>query len=222
LRASASILRSIELVGELLHRRRLGALGNAIVERLERDASSSKLTLEVLVTVEAELAVVREVGAELDEERTEVAIDAVEVVLVDHRGRLDEPRVALPAARIFATLGPDHRGALLRLADEENALLRSKLGQVALGDIVLALVPLEGDEVDALTFRESLDGLDEFSRHRGHQRGRGEVEAAVVPEEPGHALLSLKDRDVQVAVHPVDALELQGDVLIENFGDAAC
>jgi hypothetical protein len=36
------------------------------------------------VAVDAELAVVRKVGAKLDEERAEVLVYAVEVVLVDH------------------------------------------------------------------------------------------------------------------------------------------
>jgi hypothetical protein len=41
-------------------------------------------------------------------------------------------------------------------------------------------------------------------------------------EEPGNALLGLQNGDVQVAVHPVDTLELERDMLIENIGDAAC
>ena len=40
--------------------------------------------------------------------------------------------------------------------------------------------------------------------------------------EVGDARLSLEDRHVQVEVHPVDALDLQGGVLVENLGHAAC
>src|ERR1035437_3090018 len=42
---------------------------------------------------QAQLGVVGEVGAELDEERPEVLVHAVEVEVVDHPGRLHDPRV---------------------------------------------------------------------------------------------------------------------------------
>jgi hypothetical protein len=46
-----------------------------------------------------------EVGAELDEERAEVFVHAVEVEMVDHPGRLHDPRVgtALAVATFLGT-----------------------------------------------------------------------------------------------------------------------
>ncbi|MNC93277.1 hypothetical protein D3C83_98650 [compost metagenome] len=73
----------VELVGKLLHQLRIGTGSDAVVEGLEVDATTCEATLEILVTVEAELAVVGKIGAELQEERPEVAGVAVKVVLVD-------------------------------------------------------------------------------------------------------------------------------------------
>jgi hypothetical protein len=56
---------------------RLRSTDQAVVERLVADAVTSELALEVFVTVDAELAVVREVRAELDEERTKVSVDTM-------------------------------------------------------------------------------------------------------------------------------------------------
>ena len=58
---------------------------DAVVQRLEGDAFLGQLPLDVLVPVDAQLGVVGEVGAELEEEGAEVVVDAVEVEVVDHR-----------------------------------------------------------------------------------------------------------------------------------------
>lgn len=42
---------------------------------------------------------------------------------------------------------------------------------------------------------------------------------AVVPEEADHTALRLQLGHVGVEVHAVDALDLQGDVLVEDLGD---
>jgi len=49
------------------------------------------LALEIFVAVDAELGIVGKVGAELQEERPEFFVDAIEIVVVDHRGRFHEP-----------------------------------------------------------------------------------------------------------------------------------
>ena len=58
----------------------VGAAQDAVVQGLEGDPFLGQLSLDVLVAVDAELGVVGEVGAELEEERAEVLVDAVEVV----------------------------------------------------------------------------------------------------------------------------------------------
>jgi hypothetical protein len=79
------------------------------------------------VAVEAQLGVVGEVGAELEEERAEVGIDGVDVELVDHPGGAHDPRIGL-AGRVPAALGAKHRGLLLRPPDEQHPLLPIETG----------------------------------------------------------------------------------------------
>ena len=86
-------LRRVQAGGDAPHARRVGATQDAVVERLEGDALLGQLALEVLVAVDAQLGVVREVRAELDEQRPEVLVHEVHVVVVDHRRRRRQPRV---------------------------------------------------------------------------------------------------------------------------------
>jgi len=112
-----------------------------------------------VVTVEAEPGVVGEVGAELDEERAEVGVDAVEVEVVDHPGGLDDPRVG-PARGVVPFLGPEQRRLLLGPADEDHALSapgRLEPGQVLVHHVVLALAPGEVHPRDLLLAGETVD-----------------------------------------------------------------
>src|SRR6185503_10925356 len=70
---------------------------------------------------EAQLGVVREVGAELHKERAEIGVDAVEVELVDQPAGLDDPRVGITIG-VAAFLGAKQGGLLLRTADEQHPL----------------------------------------------------------------------------------------------------
>ena len=102
---------------DLLSQEYLGASG----VRAIRDAPLRQLPLQVLVPVDAQLRVVREVRTELQEERPEVVVEHVEVEVVHHRRRVDQPRVDRPG-RAPAALSALHPCLLLRLADVEHAL----------------------------------------------------------------------------------------------------
>ena len=130
-----------EVVAELLQSSGVGAAQDAIVEGLKRDPFLGQLSLDVLVSVDAELGVIGEIGAELDEERAEVLVEAVEVVVVDHRRTSHDPGVGLPCVGIAALLGAKDGRLLLRLAHEDDPLVAVELGVVLLGDVVLALLP---------------------------------------------------------------------------------
>jgi hypothetical protein len=166
-----------------------------------------------VVTVEAEPGVVGEVGAELDEERAEVGVDAVEVEVVDHPGGLDDPRVG-PARGVVPFLGPEQRRLLLGPADEDHALSapgRLEPGQVLMHHVVLVLVPGEVHPRDLLLAGETVDRGGEAVGNLAQRRGRGDRQPQLpvdVPDQPGRVL---KVRDVHVQVHPVDALDLEGD-----------
>jgi hypothetical protein len=58
---------------------RVGAREDAVIQSFEGDAFLDELPLDVFVTVDAKLGVVREIRAELQKERAEVVVDAVEI-----------------------------------------------------------------------------------------------------------------------------------------------
>ena len=64
-----------QAVAKLLQALGVGAGKDAVVQGLEGDAFLGQLPLDVFVAVDAQLGVVREVGAELQEERAEVFVD---------------------------------------------------------------------------------------------------------------------------------------------------
>src|ERR1035438_6861543 len=70
-----------------------------------------------------------EVRAELEEERSEVLVHAVEVVVVDHSGGLHDPRVG-PALAVAEIGRASCRGLLLGPADEHHTLGTREPSQV--------------------------------------------------------------------------------------------
>ena len=69
-----------EAVAESLQPRGISTREDAVVQRLEGDPFPGQLPFDVLMAVETELGVVGEVGTELDEKRTEVAVYAIEML----------------------------------------------------------------------------------------------------------------------------------------------
>src|SRR3712207_181825 len=176
------------------------------LQRLIGDTFPGQLALEVLVPIEAQLGVVRKVGAELEEERAELAINAVEVILIDQGGGAHQPRVGLAGGGMAPALGAEDRRFLLGLADEQHALLAREGGAVSSGEIILALPLGEGDERDALLLGKALNGGHERPADRLHQGCGGDRLAPVLPEEADHAQLPLQLGHVDIEVQPVDAL----------------
>jgi hypothetical protein len=86
---------------------------------------------------------------------------------------------------------------------------------------LFALVAGEGDERDTLGRHEPMDGRDEALADRVHERRGRKRLPAVVAEEADDPAFALELRDVDVAVHAVDALHLPGDVLADDLGDGA-
>jgi hypothetical protein len=209
-----------EPVGQGLGSGWIGTGGDAIVQGLEGDAGMAELALEELVAVETELGVVGEVAAELEKERPEVAVADIKVPLVDHGGGADNPGVG-GAVVGAASLGAEDADLFLGLADEDDAVLDLGGGKETLGEVILALVLLEGDERNTVRLGEILKPADEILGHRIHQGGGGEAVAAMEAPEVGDGLVGLEPGDVEVEVHPVDALEFEGDVFVEDLGDGA-
>ena len=82
-----------ELVADPLQRGGIADRGEAVIQRLEPDAGFGCLTLRPVVAVDAQLGVIGKVGAELEEERAEIIVHAVEVEVVNHPGGLHDPRI---------------------------------------------------------------------------------------------------------------------------------
>jgi len=184
------------------------------------DPSQLELALDVLVPIDAQLRVVREVGAELQQERPEVTIHGVEVVLIHHGRRTVQPGVRGSRRRIPSPLRPEDRGLLLRLAYEEQALIASEACPVLRRDVVLALLPLEADDVELLGAGEVFQCPHESLGHRRHQRRRGEPIPPTLAKEPGNPSLGLQDRDHRIQVHAIDPLDLQRHVVTQDLGNA--
>src|SRR5206468_570098 len=141
--------------------------------------------LGVLVAVDAQLGVVGEVRAELQEEGAKVLIEAVEVEVVDHGRGLDDPGVLLTGARVGALLGAENGGLLLGLADEEDAFVAWELEPILQGHVLLALSFGESEQGNLLLVDEVLDGGDEVLADGVHEDGGSKGVAAVKAEEGG-------------------------------------
>jgi len=186
--------------------------GEPVVQLLERDAPLGGLPFRVFVTVDDHPTVVGEVGAELDHERAEVVVDAIDVEVVGHPVLLGDPREHRARIRVAPLAGTPHPGLLLGDSDEQDPLIAVELGKVLQRHVVLALARLEADPVDACFVGEAVHRGDKRFRDRLHQRPRRERLATVVLEEADHPKFPLQLRYVQVQVHPIDGLNLQGDV----------
>jgi hypothetical protein len=71
-----------------------------------------------------------------------------------------------------------------------------------------------------MLFGETLHCRYERFRHWVHQSGGGEFVTAVTAEKLRDSALTLEPRHVDLEVHPVDALQLKGQMVIQYLGDA--
>ena len=85
--------------------------------------------------------------------------------------------------------------------------------------VVLALVLDEVDPRHLGRFRERVDRGDEPVTDRGQRRGRGDRQAQMLLEIADHTTHMLQPRLIDVAIHPVDALDLEDDMVGEDLGD---
>jgi hypothetical protein len=84
-----------------------GTAEDAVVERLIGDRLLRELTLGVFMAVQAQLGVIREIATELEKERREIPVDGVDVVVVHHCRRFDDPRGRLAGPRATPLLGAE-------------------------------------------------------------------------------------------------------------------
>jgi hypothetical protein len=65
---------------------------------------------------------------------------------------------------------------------------------------------------------ETVDGGHEVLGHRIHERRRSEGHPPVPLEEPHHPARPHQLGLVEVEVHPIDALQLEHDMVVEHVG----
>ena len=190
--------------------------GEPVVQRLERDASLGGLTLRPVVAVDAQLGVIRKVGAELEEERAEIVVVAIEIEVVDHPSGGHYPRVGI-AIGVAAALGAKQLGLLLRPPDEQHTLLGGEAGQVLVHDIVLALALRKVDPRNTVGAGESVHRGAERVGDLRQRRGRGDRQPQPplqVADQPD-GILQL--RNIDVAVHPVHAVHLEDHMVGQDI-----
>jgi len=209
----------VQAVTDGLSAGRVGTGQQAVVERVVGDALPRQRPLEILMPVHAELGVVREVRAEREEEGAEVAVHAVDVIMVDHGGGLDHPGIGLARVRVAPFLRAHDRCLLLRLADEKHPLLPREPRQVRCRHLILALPLGEGEQRDTLPAGEPLQDGDEGARDGVHQRRGGERGPPLRPEEVRHPGRTLQARHVHVEVHAINALDFQSHMLPQDRRD---
>jgi hypothetical protein len=194
-----------------LQRGRVVAGSKAVVQGLKADAGLGRLPLGPVVSVDAQLGVEREVTAELQEERAEVGVHAIEIKVVDHGTGLHQPGIGRPV-RATALLGAPHHRLLLPAPDVQDPLPAGEPGQVPLGEVVLAFLA-EVHQIQAVRLSEVVNVRDEGLGHRIHQRCRGELITPVPDEEDRDPAAVLQPGLIDVQVHPVDALDFQHHVI---------
>ena len=160
-----------------------------------------------------QLGVVGEVGTKLQEERAEVLVHAVEVIVIDHRRAVDHPRISHPRARAAASLGAHDPRLLLRPPDVQHTLVAIEALQIVPRDVVLALVLGKAHQIDLGVGHKTLDAAHERIGLGCHRHGRGKALTQVTSQIPHHPAHALQLRHVNVQVHPVDALALEHDVI---------
>jgi hypothetical protein len=211
-----------EVVADLLQARGVGAALDAVVERLEGNASVGELALGVLMAIEVQLGIERKIAAELQEERAEIPLQSVDVIVVHHGGEANDPRIGLAGLGVGAPLGPEHRGFLLGLADKNHSFVLRELAKVLRYHVVFALDLAKLHDRNPMLRRKSIQRRHEGATHRAHQRRRRHRLATVLAEKPRNSLFHLQPGHIDVEVHPVDPFDREPDVIGEDIGHTLC
>src|SRR5882724_4073081 len=193
--------------------------GEAIGKGDVADALLLELALHPLMPVAPELGRVWEVRAHLQEGRTPLLVQSVEVVDGHPPLHLLEGVVGTAGVGV-----PGHVGAhddplnLLGLADHRHPRLGHLL-EVGGGDIDLALPGWEGDHLDPVVLSEGGHRLAVGVPHGPEQGRGGDGVAPVIVQEVDDAAGGLQLGLVDVAIDAVEALNVEDDVALEQLGE---
>ncbi len=190
-------------IGQGLHPPRVVAAQDTVGQFLIADSLLGELPFEILMAVEAKLCTAGEVRTVLQEKRPEVLVYSIEVVLVDHRRRIDDPGIRFTPL-VAASFGAEGADLLLGLADEEDSLGAGERSQVLRRHIFFALAFLEADHRNLMLKHVVFDVLEKLFGDRLHLVGGHGSFSVVLAEEVEHGPRSLQLGLVHVEIHPVE------------------
>jgi hypothetical protein len=180
-----------------------------------------------LVAVDPHLGRIGEVGADLDEPGSELAVEDVEVVDADPALLLRPPEVDATGGRPGVLGRGEDPLELLRRDDGDHPEAAGPFGSFQVGtDVIeLAVIPaaavrlLQLQDRDPMARSEGLDLASEASADLLDESGRADAIAEVTFQELVDLRPDLQVRHIGVEVEPVDALHLQRDVTVEHLVD---
>jgi len=141
--------------------------------------------------------------------------------VIDHGGGTDQPGIGGSGLFIAPPLGAEHRGFLLRLADEQYTFLCGALLPIGGRHVIFALALLEQYDRHFLLNGELFHMRDERFGDGIHQGAGGERVAAMKAEKAGDPSGPLQRGHVHVQVHAVDAFDLQRHMFRQDLGHTA-
>lgn len=153
-----------------------------------------QLALDPLVTIEADPDAERGIRAELNEARSPVTVEDIEIVVID--ADLAPVEVETDDGAIWALLffGAEGGNVFLGHADENNTFFTTtpaELGKTALGDFVLAFTSFELDYRDSMLVGKAQDGVNKGLGHLAQQCGGGQMVPPMAGEKPGELIWPL-------------------------------
>jgi len=209
--------RGIQRVAHLLERLGSGARQKAVVQRGESDPTRVELSLRPFVSVEADLDRIWGIAADLDEGRSPLGVEEIDVVVVHVDGFPEVDKFHEAAALLFGR-GP-RGGAFLGDANQDDATARVTARPVALNDRVFTFALPEFDPRNAVLVGPGPERRFERRRDLAEDRRRGNFLPAGSNEKVNHAAPALQPRDVRVEIQAVDAPHFQGHVVFDNLGN---
>ena len=140
--------------------------------------------------------------------------------MADHPGGHPRPtgrtgprrRDASPCGTPWSSPGP---------ADEHHTLCGAELGQVLVHHVVLTLPPGEADPRHAGVAGEAVHRRAEPVADLGQRRGRGDRQPQLPVFLGDQTSRVLQPWDVDVAAHPVDALDLENHMIVQDIANTA-
>src|ERR1022692_4560324 len=203
-----------QAVADLLQFLRLGARQEPIIQRLVGDLLLLQLPLGPLVSIQAQLHASRGVAGDFDEQRTEIFVIDVEVVMVDVDRLV--PFELEPSVHLFPI---ERLGLLLGYPDKDNCIPHWPLLAEVVGDVVFPFFVFELVNRYVFPVRQRLHGLAESLRHLSQHHWRWNRLAQLVAHEHRQLGSGCQPADIAVEVETVEALHFQRDVPIKEFRD---